>query len=54
MLSGRVDWWCVGVAKLNSFFSFMGVWGCGGKARPQCGERMGLNNIGVGYRDVAV
>jgi len=53
MLCGRVDWWC-GVAKLNSFFSVIGVWRRGGKTRPQCGERMGFNNIGVGYRDATV
>jgi len=47
--------WC-GVPKLNSFLSLIGVWGRGGKARPppQCGERMGFNNIGVGYCDAAV
>jgi len=38
--------------QLNWFFSFIGVWGRGGKAGPVCGERMGCNN--VGYRDAAV
>ena len=40
--------------EVKLFFRLIGVWGRGDKAPGVCGERMGCNDVGVGYGDAAV